>query len=128
MNITVKTDKKHAVIDITTIVEQNLKGSGIATIFVQHTTAAITTADLDPGTDEDLLDAVKDMTPSQTWRHPHDPSHFPDHLWGSLIGPSVSIPFENGGLQLGTWQRVVLIEFSGPKERNISITTTTKSN
>jgi secondary thiamine-phosphate synthase enzyme len=122
MNLTVATNAKRQVIDITELLEKELAGSGIATVFVKHTTAAITAADLDPGTDEDLLDAITAMTPQKQWRHPHNPAHFPDHLWGSIIGPSLTIPFSNAKLQLGTWQRVILLEFNGPKTRNIELT------
>jgi len=126
MQFTIQTTRKDEVIDITDDVErvlsqQNAK-SGMCLIFVQHTTACITTADLDPGTDLDLLDALRGVLPDITYRHPHDPSHAPDHILSSIIGPSVTVPFENGQLQLGVWQRVILIELDGPRRRNISIT------
>jgi secondary thiamine-phosphate synthase enzyme len=88
---------------------------------VQHTTCALTTADLDPGTDQDFLDFLSAITPDIQWRHPHDPSHTPSHLLSSLIGPSVTIPVEKGQLNLGTWQRIILVELDGPREREISI-------
>jgi len=126
MQFSIQTTKKDEVIDISDDIEgvlsqQNAK-SGICTIFVQHTTACITTADLDPGTDLDLLDALRGTLPDIQYRHPHDPSHAPDHILSSIIGPSVTVPFENGQLQLGVWQRVILIELDGPRQRNISIT------
>jgi secondary thiamine-phosphate synthase enzyme len=121
MIITIDTNKKRQVIDISAAVENELQGDGAAVLFVKHTTAALTTADLDPGTDLDLLDALEAMTPQKQWRHPHDPGHFPDHLWPTLIGTSLSIPFSDGVLQLGTWQRVVLIEFDGPRSREIEL-------
>ncbi|HEX5797258.1 MAG TPA: secondary thiamine-phosphate synthase enzyme YjbQ [Candidatus Saccharimonadales bacterium] len=123
MVLKVDTDGKRQVLDITDKIEDRLEGSGLVNIFVQHTTAAVTTADLDPGgTDKDYLEAITAMTPDKSWRHPHDPGHFPDHLWSSLIGPGLSVPFEKGKLQLGTWQRIVLIEFDGPREREIRLT------
>lgn len=124
MNIVVKTDSKRQVVDITEHLEQRLHGSGLANVFVKHTTAAITTADLDPGTDQDLLDALEAMTPQQQWRHPHNPGHFPDHLWHTIIGPGIAIPFADGKLQLGSWQRVILIELDGPRERQLELTFT----
>jgi secondary thiamine-phosphate synthase enzyme len=123
MQLTVATNDKRQVIDITEQVNARLpSGDGIANIFVQHTTAAITTADLDPGTDLDFLDFLQGIVPAVNWRHPHNPSHTPDHMLASLIGPSVTIPFANGKLLLGTWQRVILVEFDGPRERRIVIT------
>lgn len=90
-------------------------------LFLTHTTAALTTADLDPGTDQDYLTAFEEMIPQLDYKHPHDPAHMPDHILSTLIGASLTIPVENGQLVLGTWQKVVLIEFDGPRERQIVI-------
>lgn len=118
---TVKTSEKRQVIDITELVVSILPPSadGVMTIFVKHTTAAVTTADLDPGTDLDFLDFLQGITPNKNWRHPHDPSHAPDHFLASLIGPSVSVPFASSKLLLGTWQRIILVELDGPRERSL---------
>jgi secondary thiamine-phosphate synthase enzyme len=123
MDIHIATDHKRQVIDITDQVGSVLqgKGTGIVQVFVQHTTAAITTADLDPGTDLDLLDALDGLLPTLPWRHPHNPEHAPDHLLASIIGPSVSVPCRQGELLLETWQRIILIEFDGPRERTATI-------
>lgn len=122
MTITIATNEKRQVIDITDRIEAELRGSGLVNMFVLHTTAAVMMAELDPGTDVDYLQALQALTPDAAWRHPHDPSHFPDHLWGSLIGPSLTVPYEDGKLVVGTWQRIVLIELDGPREREIAVT------
>jgi secondary thiamine-phosphate synthase enzyme len=122
MTIKIKTVLKRQIIDINDLVESGLTGSGLVNVFVKHTTAAITAADLDPGTDQDYLDALDAMTPNKQWGHPHDPGHFPDHLWSSIIGPSLSVPYRDGKLQLGTWQRIILIELDGPRERQVELT------
>jgi thiamine phosphate synthase YjbQ (UPF0047 family) len=80
MLIAITTDEKRQIIELTEMVETQLSGSGIVKVFAKHTTTAITVADLDPGTDIDILTAIDKMTPSSNWNHPHDPSHFPDHL------------------------------------------------
>ena len=90
-------------------------------VFVAHTTCAVTTADLDPGTDLDTLEFLRKLVPNIKFRHPHDPSHAPDHILALIIGPSVSVPFENKKLILGTWQRIVLIELDGPRDRNVHV-------
>jgi len=119
--------KAKQIIDITLLIQKELNNQqateGTITLFVMHTTAAITTADLDPGTDLDMLDAFESIMPKLQFRHLHDPSHVPDHIWSSIIGPSVTIPFQDGELLLGTWQRIVLIEFDGPRERSVIINT-----
>ena len=123
-HFSVKTRKKREVIDITDRVEDLIaskKQAGTCSVFVLHTTAALTTADLDPGTDLDLLDAFEAMVPKLRYRHPHNPAHVGDHILSALIGTSVSLPVENGKLLLGTWQRVILLEFDGPRERELAL-------
>jgi secondary thiamine-phosphate synthase enzyme len=118
----VETHRKREVVDITEEVNRVLKKSysdqsGICHLSILHTTAALTTADLDPGTDLDMLDAFEAMIPKLRYRHPHNPAHVPDHILSALIGTSVALPVERGSLVLGTWQRLVLMEFDGPRER-----------
>jgi len=123
--LAVNSRKKREVLDITDRVEQQLAknghSSGICHLLVLHTTAALTTADLDPGTDLDMLDAFEAMMPKLRYRHPHNPAHVPDHILSALIGTSLSLPFEDKKLLLGTWQRAVLIELDGPRERQLAI-------
>lgn len=123
-NIVIKTSKKSEIINITEKVEKYVpgNGSGVCIIHVKHTTCALTTADLDPGTDQDHLRAFREMIPDLDYNHPHDPSHVGDHIMSSIIGNSVSVPFEEGELLLGTWQNIVLVELNGPREREIVLT------
>ena len=120
--IIIRTDSKRQVVDITDRLEEKLSGGGVVNVLLQHTTAALTVADLDPGTDRDYLKAIELLTPDGHWQHPHDPSHFPDHLWSSLIGVTLTLPYTDGKLQLGNWQRVILIELDGPRERHLVLT------
>jgi len=123
VNVLINTRSKREVRDITDEVARQLPGnSGLVHVFAHHTTCAVTTADLDPGTDMDLLDFLKGMTPDVQWRHAHNPAHAPAHLLASIIGPDLHIPFADGRLQLGTWQRIILIELDGPRERRLSVT------
>ncbi|HZZ38190.1 MAG TPA: secondary thiamine-phosphate synthase enzyme YjbQ [Acidobacteriaceae bacterium] len=116
----VTTRSKRQIVDITGLVQKLLpKSSGVCFVNVLHTTAALTTADLDPGTDLDMLDAFEAMMPKLHYRHPHDPAHVPDHILSSLIGTALTLPVESGSLVLGTWQRVVLVELDGPRQREL---------
>jgi secondary thiamine-phosphate synthase enzyme len=123
--IEVHTRKKDEIVDITETVEAQLRAmqsaDGVCVVFAAHTTCALTTADLDPGTDQDFLDALRKLLPGMSYRHPHDPEHAPDHLLSSIIGPSVTIPYTNYQLALGTWQRVILVELDGPRRRTVHI-------
>jgi secondary thiamine-phosphate synthase enzyme len=124
--LTVKTHHKREILDITDQVnaflrKQRANRSGACHLVVLHTTAALTTADLDPGTDADMLDAFERIIPKLNYRHPHDPGHVPDHILSALIGTSITLLFENGSLILGTWQRIILVELDGPRQREIAI-------
>ncbi len=123
--ITVRTKRKDEVLDITESVETFLREveaeEGVCTIFVSHSTCALTTADLDPGTDLDFLDALRHLLPHIAYRHPHDPSHTPDHILSSIIGSSLVVPYRNRRPLLGTWQRIVLVELDGPRQRTVHI-------
>ncbi len=126
--ITITTKKNDEIVDITETIETHLREAptenGLCFLFVAHTTCALTTADLDPGTDLDFLDALRRMLPHISYRHPHDPSHTPDHILSSMIGPSVAVPYRNRQLLLGTWQRIVLVELSGPRRRTLHLSFT----
>src|SRR5271154_5883839 len=127
--ITLKTRQKREILDITKTVEALLQknhseATGICNLLILHTTAALTTADLDPGTDLDMLDAFEAMIPKLRYRHPHNPEHVPDHILSALIGTSIALPFERGKLVLGTWQRIVLIELDGPRQRELVMSVT----
>ena len=122
MTIQIKTYHKKEVIDITDKIGRELEGDGLLNVFIKHSTAAVSIADLDPGSDTDLLTALSKMTPIANWNHPHDPEHYPDHLWSSLIGCNLTIPYQSGRLALGEWQRVILIELDGPKDRELVLT------
>lgn len=121
--LTVQTKEKKEVVDITDLVQEELAkrgaGEGSCHLFLLHTTAALTVMDLDPGTDLDILDAFEAMIPRLQYRHPHNPSHAPDHIASALMGISLAVPVENGKFLLGTWQRIALIEFDGPRKRDI---------
>ncbi len=63
-----------------------------------------------------------EMIPKLKYRHPHNPAHVPAHLASSIIGPSVTVPVVDGQLVLGTWQRIILVELDGPRERELVVT------
>ena len=123
--ISVSTRKAKQVLDITDRVEDCLATSevsnGLCNVFVQHTTAGITTGEAIEGTDEDLMETLERIIPRIRFRHAHDPGHAPDHMISSIVGSSLIVPVRNGKLQLGTWQRVLLVECNGPRERSILV-------
>ena len=122
----VATGSLKEVVDLTERVEALIGRAklreGLCSIFVTHTTAALTTGEIGEGTEQDLLDVVEQIIPSIRFRHAHDPSHAWSHMAASMLGPSLSIPVVDGQLTLGTWQSVLLVELDGPRERTVYVT------
>jgi secondary thiamine-phosphate synthase enzyme len=89
--------------------------AGIVTVFVKHTTASIMIIEDEPGIRADTKTFWDRAVPADpTWQHNEknpgeDNGH--SHLRGQLQGPSITIPFANGSLLLGTWQQIVLVDF-----------------
>jgi secondary thiamine-phosphate synthase enzyme len=89
--------------------------AGIVTVFVKHTTASVMIIEDEPGIRADTKAFWDRAVPDDpAWQHNtrnagEDNGH--SHLRGQLQGPSVTIPFLGGLLQLGTWQQIVLVDF-----------------
>lgn len=113
-------------IDITREVEASLPkdGDGVCVLFVQHTTCGLTVNEnADPDVQTDMLGLLRRLIPQYEPNFKHDEQNSDAHIKSSLVGSSVSVPFENGRLQLGRWQGVYLCEFDGPRERKIVMKT-----
>ena len=126
--LSVKTDKKRQLVDITSdvedIVSQSKIDEGIAIIFVKHTTCALMISEMEDALEKDILKYFEKEGPKGPFAHTHGgQSHTPSHILSASIGQSVSIPLKNGQMLLGTWQRICLAEFDGPREREIIIQT-----
>ena len=126
ITITISTRRAKQVLDITDRVESCVPKlgvqEGLCNILVLHTTAALTTGEAIEGTDEDLMETLERMIPHIKFRHAHDPSHTPDHMISSIVGSNLTLPLRGGRLDLGTWQRVLLVECNGPRDRGIVVT------
>lgn len=89
--------------------------AGIVTVFVKHTTASVMIIEDEPGIRADTKAFWDRIVPADPhWQHNRrnpgeDNGH--SHLRGQLQGPSVTIPFSNRGLLLGTWQQIVVVDF-----------------
>jgi secondary thiamine-phosphate synthase enzyme len=121
--IEVKSKQKRQVLEITDPVQEKISAakveSGVCTIFVEHTTAAVTTGEFGEGTDEDLLETMEKIIPKINFRHLHNPAHAPEHMISSILGTSLTVPILGGKLALGHWQRILLVELSGPRSRSV---------
>ncbi|MEM4293933.1 MAG: secondary thiamine-phosphate synthase enzyme YjbQ [Thermoplasmata archaeon] len=116
-NFTVNTRREMDVVDITRQVEKCVSASGltsgIVNVFVQGSTAAISTIEYEEGLARDLETALERIAPKDAEYLHHLRWHDDNgrsHVRATIIGPSITVPFENGRLVLGTWQQIVLIE------------------
>jgi len=127
--ISLSTKGNSDVIDMTPQVVKKLKATrlkdGIVTLFVIGSTAALTTCEYEPGLVRDLQETFDKLIP-QGRRYHHDDAwgdgNGHAHLRASLVGPSLTIPFQNGELALGTWQQIIFIDFDNrSRERKITL-------
>lgn len=123
--IMVRSNAREEMIDITSDVQGRLeKGDGIVVLFVQHTTCGLTVNEnADPDVQSDMLGFLRRLIPQDEPHFRHGEQNSDAHIKASLVGSSVTIPFEKGKLLLGRWQGVYLCEFDGPRERKVLIRT-----
>lgn len=104
--------------DLTGSVSEKLAQSGlkegIVTLFVPGSTGGLTTIEYESGLIKDFSELMEKIIPSSTTYH-HD-ARWGDgngfsHVRASLLGPSLTVPFSNGSLDLGTWQQIVFVDF-----------------
>jgi secondary thiamine-phosphate synthase enzyme len=120
------------VIDLTEGVESVIRSAGadtgVATVFVPGSTAAVTTMEFEPGGVHDLRAALERLVPTEgDYEHNrlnHDTNSHA-HIRAAIVGPSESVPIEGGRLATGTWQQLVLVDFDDrPRRRTVSVTVT----
>jgi secondary thiamine-phosphate synthase enzyme len=117
------------IVDITPGVRSVIRTSGvergIVNVFVTGSTAAVTTMEFEPGGVHDLQALLDRLIPAvgdyQHNRLNHDTNSHA-HLRAAVIGPSEAVPLIDGGLALGTWQQLVLIDFDDrPRTRTVTV-------
>ena len=94
-------------------------GDGLLSIFVPHATAGVALMETGSGSEADLEELLDRLLPrDDRYRHRHGAKgHGADHLLPVLVSPSVVVPVEDGHMQLGTWQSVVLVDFNADNPR-----------
>lgn len=125
--IYIKSEGEGDMIDITPetskILTQSKLKDGIITIFVPGSTAAVTTIEYEPGLRQDFPHMLSRLVPRNIEYHHENMWHDGNghsHVRASLIGPSLTIPFKDSILMLGTWQQIVFLEMDiGKRERNL---------
>jgi len=123
---TAESDTHTDVIDITERVRDAIPddAEGTCTVFVRHTTAGITVNEAEPRLLGDLGDALGGLVPDSGWDHDELDGNADAHVRAMLVGPSETIPVRDGGLDMGTWQSVLLVDCDGPRERAVDVVVT----
>jgi secondary thiamine-phosphate synthase enzyme len=117
---------RRAVVDITEEAEEFVRdgGDGLLNVFAPHATAGLALMETGSGSEADLVSVLNQLLPRDNrYAHRHgSPGHGADHLLPVLVSPSVSIPVLDGRLQLGTWQRIVLVDLNSDNpERTVRL-------
>ena len=125
--ITLNTRGECDIIDITPNIEQEVAKAGMAkgvvTIFVAGSTAGLTTIEFESGVLADLQNTWERIVPKNiTYAHDRrwgDGNGY-SHVRASLLGASLTVPFSNKRLMVGTWQQIVLVDFDNrPRSRQV---------
>lgn len=119
----IKTHKRNEMIDITDGIREYIHKkkvkSGIITLYVPHTTAAITINEhADPSVRVDITEFLSKLVPESP-HFKHLEGNSDAHIKSTLVSPSISLIIENGELILGTWQGIFFCEFDGPRSRKL---------
>jgi secondary thiamine-phosphate synthase enzyme len=127
----VTSQREGDIIDITPEVKKTVREStiknGIIHLFVQHSTAALTTIEFEPGVLSDLRRSLSVLAPD-TVDYAHNTrwgdGNGRSHVKAALLGPSLTVPVEGGDLVCGTWQQIVLLELdvNAGRERTVMCT------
>lgn len=127
--IGLRTAAKDEIVDITAKVQDIVTKSkirkGLACVFVIGSTAAVTTVEHEPGLVQDMQDAMERLYPKGTDYEHHrrwGDGNGHSHIRASFVGPSLTVPVDDGTLVLGTWQQIVFMEFDNkPRNRDIVV-------
>jgi secondary thiamine-phosphate synthase enzyme len=122
LTIELQTQSATEVVDITERVAALVAGAPAAAchLYLRHTTAGLMIATGEMGVPEDIMDILQTLTPKLAYRH-DSPAHAAAHFLSALVGPSLHVPMRDGKLALGEFQRITLMEFEGPRRREIEV-------
>jgi secondary thiamine-phosphate synthase enzyme len=126
---TLETHGDGEVLDVTAEAQKAVDNTGfrdgLCTVFVAHSTCGVTTIEYEPGCNADLNRVLEALAPhDDEWEHNerNADTNGHSHVRAALIGPSVTVPFANGELLVGTWQKIVCIDFDDrPRSRRLVV-------
>ncbi|MEM4332505.1 MAG: secondary thiamine-phosphate synthase enzyme YjbQ [Candidatus Micrarchaeia archaeon] len=122
----ITTSSKIGIVDITEEVMRAVTGAkvdeGICVVYVPHATAGIIINEYEPNLKQDLLDMLQSIIREDSkYKHNTIDDNASAHLRSALTGSSVVLPISGHKLMLGTWQRIQLCEFDGPRRRTVYV-------
>ena len=128
-NISFKTMGEVQLVDITGQVESVVRESGLKSglvcVFTPGSTCAVTTTEYEPGLLRDIpkaLERIAQLTNDYRHNEKWGDGNGHSHVRASLIGPSLTVPFEGGRTLLGTWQQIVFVELDvRPRQREVLV-------
>lgn len=128
-SFSVKTSGEVSLENVTRQIEASLARSlldtGIVTIHLPHTTTALIANEDERGLRSDILRVVREVIEPVRGRgfdHDQVDHNAKAHLTSSLYGNSLTLPFHQGCLELGTWESIFVVEMDGPRTRKVQIT------
>ena len=126
--ITLATEAREILVDITAEVRKALEESGIrdglVSVYAQGATAAIMIQEnWDDSVQTDVVELLRKLIPRGVWRHDAQDGNGDAHLKAGLVGPSQTVPVIDGELGLSTWQNIFFCEFDGPRRQRTVVCT-----
>ncbi len=125
MEITLATQKRCEVVDITRNVQQACRqwgGTGLVQVYCPHTSCSVAMNEkFDPTVRQDILGWLERAVPEGA-AYAHAEGNADAHIKSLLVGNQVLIPVRQGNLLVGRWQGVFFLEFDGPRHRTLWVT------
>jgi secondary thiamine-phosphate synthase enzyme len=126
IEVPVRTSQARELIDVTDAVAHAVAelrlGDGAVLVSSPHTTAGVIVNEgYDPDVAGDLVRRLERLAPREGQGDRHAEGNSDAHLAVALVGTSVVLPVADGGLALGRWQRIFLLEWDGPRSRRLRV-------
>ena len=126
--ITLSTDNKNGLYDITSkvleIIRESKVRTGIASVYARGSTAGIMIQEnWDQSVQNDVITLLNKLIPQGIWEHDHQDNNGDAHLKAGMVGASETIPIVDGNAGLSTWQNIFFCEFDGPRSRREVVVT-----
>ncbi len=126
--LSISTNRKNGLYDITSQVEMIVAGSniqsGTVNVYAQGATAGIMIQEnWDNSVQNDVIHLLAKLIPAGVWEHDRQDNNGDAHLKAGIVGPSETVPIIQGKMGLSTWQNIFFCEFDGPRNnRKIVVT------